>query len=140
MPRSKQRGSDAGARGETHELLGDQTGRSQRRCRERWQVQEKLLKKIETFAAGSRLLMNSKVIFSALSLLLTTLLIYACVTDIVPATGERRYLGFTWQQETEIGKQVSKEVAALFGVYRDPKVERYVTDVGSRVLATSHLR
>ena len=46
----------------------------------------------------------------------------------------------TWQQETEIGKQASKEVTALFGVYRDPKVERYVIDVGNRVLATSHLR
>jgi predicted Zn-dependent protease len=84
--------------------------------------------------------MNTKVIFGALSLLLSALLFYSCVTDIVPATGEKRYLGFTWQQEAEIGKQVSKEVAALFGVYRDPKVERYVMDVGNRVLATSHLR
>jgi predicted Zn-dependent protease len=78
--------------------------------------------------------------FRALSLLLSAMLIYACVSDIVPATGEKRYLGFTWQQETEIGKQASKEVTALFGVYRDPKVERYVMDVGNRVLATSHLR
>ncbi|HEY2921089.1 MAG TPA: M48 family metalloprotease [Candidatus Binatia bacterium] len=79
-------------------------------------------------------------VFRALGLLLSGLLIYACVTDIIPATGEKRYLGFTWQQELEIGKQVSKQVAALFGVYRDPKVERYVMDVGNRVLATSHLR
>ena len=84
--------------------------------------------------------MNANVIFRALSLLLSALLFYSCVTDIVPATGERRYLGFTWQQEAEIGKQASKEVAALFGVYRDPKVERYVIEVGNRVLATSHLR
>lgn len=84
--------------------------------------------------------MNARVIFSGLSLFLSALLFYACVSDIVPATGEKRYLGFTWQQEGEIGKQVSKEVTTLFGVYRDPKVERYVTDVGNRVLATSHLR
>ncbi|HEY6367954.1 MAG TPA: M48 family metalloprotease, partial [Candidatus Binatia bacterium] len=84
--------------------------------------------------------MNSKVMFKTLSLLLSAVLVWGCVADIVPATGDRRYLGFTWQQETEIGKQASKEVEALFGIYRDPKGERYVTEVGNRVLATSHLR
>lgn len=63
-----------------------------------------------------------------------------CVTDIVPATGERRYLGYTWQQETDIGKQASKEVTSLFGVYGDANLARYVREVGNRVLATSHLR
>jgi predicted Zn-dependent protease len=85
--------------------------------------------------------MNRNNFVSRLALLvLTACAVYACTTDIVPATGERRYLGFTWQQEAEIGKQASKEIAALFGLYRDPKVEQYVRDVGNRVLATSHLR
>ena len=66
--------------------------------------------------------------------------LYGCVTDIVPATGERRYLGYTWQQETDIGKQASKEVTSLFGVYGDANLARYITEVGNRVLATSHLR
>jgi len=66
--------------------------------------------------------------------------LYGCVTDIVPATGERRFLGYTWQQESNIGRDASKEVTALFGVYRDPALARYVTEVGNRVLATSHLR
>ena len=84
--------------------------------------------------------MNRRMLFSALSLLVSALLIYACVSEIVPATGEKRYLGFSWQQEQEIGKQASQEVAALFGVYRDPQVTRYVEEVGKRVLATSDLR
>jgi len=84
--------------------------------------------------------MNANVIFRALSLLLSALLVYSCVSDIIPATGERRYLGFTWEQEKKIGKETSQQVAALFGTYRDSKLERYVTDVGNRVLATSHLR
>jgi predicted Zn-dependent protease len=66
--------------------------------------------------------------------------LYGCVTDIVPATGERRYLGYTWQQEADIGKLASKEVTSLFGVYGDANLARYVTEVGNRVLATSHLR
>jgi len=78
--------------------------------------------------------------FKALSLFLSILLLFGCTADIVPATGEKRYLGYSWQQETEIGKQASQQVAALFGLYRDPKLERYVMEVGNRVLATSHLR
>ena len=84
--------------------------------------------------------LDCKVIFRALSLVLTVFLYAGCTTDIVPATGENRFLGYTWQQEAEIGKQSSKEIAALFGLYRDPQLERYVTEVGNRVLATSHLR
>src|SRR5512145_329423 len=94
----------------------------------------------ELFVVGVRLAVNTKVFFTALSLLLGALLSYGCVTDIVPATGDRQFLGYTWQQEAEIGKQASKEVAALFGVYRDAKIARYVTEVGNRVVATSHLR
>ena len=81
-----------------------------------------------------------RTIFRAASLLLVAVIFFGCTSDIIPATGERRYLGYTWQQETELGKEASKQVAALFGVYRDPKLERYVNDVGNRVLATSHLR
>lgn len=72
--------------------------------------------------------------------LLASMLMWACTTGIIPATGERRYLGFSWEQEQEIGKQASKEIAAAFGIYRDPKLERYVEQVGQRVLEESHLR
>lgn len=84
--------------------------------------------------------MNIKIVFKIVWLLASAALIYSCVSEIVPATGEKRFLGYSWQQETEIGKQASKQISALFGVYRDPKLQRYVTDVGNRVLATSHLR
>jgi predicted Zn-dependent protease len=79
-------------------------------------------------------------IFRISSVVSVLFFLYGCVTDIVPATGERRYLGYTWQQETGIGKQASKEVTSLFGVYGDTNLGRYVTEVGNRVLATSHLR
>ena len=87
-----------------------------------------------------RLSMRRTMTFKALALLWSALFFYGCTADIVPATGERRYLGYTWQQETELGKEASKQVSALFGVYRDPKLQSYVTEVGNRVLATSHLR
>src|SRR5438132_13542667 len=76
----------------------------------------------------------------ALSILLSILLLFGCTADIVPATGEKRYLGYSWQQETEIGKQASQQVAALFGRYRDPQLARHVMSVANRVLGTTHLR
>src|SRR5512142_1754815 len=75
-----------------------------------------------------------------MSLLLLAFFCFACTTGYVPATGQRRYLGYSWQQETELGKEASKQVAATFGIYHDANLERYVTEVGNRVLATSHLR
>ena len=84
--------------------------------------------------------MNTKAMFKAPALFVAVLLLFGCTADLIPATGEKRFLGFTWQEETRIGKQASQQVAALFGLYRDPKVERYVSNVGNRVLATSHLR
>ena len=84
--------------------------------------------------------MTRKSISKSAALFFGAILIYGCVSDIIPATGERRYLGYTWQQETEIGKEASQQVSAVFGMYRDPKLESYVTEVGNRVLATSHLR
>jgi predicted Zn-dependent protease len=65
---------------------------------------------------------------------------WACTRGIIPATGEKRFVGFSWEEELQIGKQASKEVAGLFGIYDDAKLERYVQDVGQRVLAKSHLR
>jgi predicted Zn-dependent protease len=90
--------------------------------------------------AGRRLPTDGKVMLGSWALILAPLLYLGCTTDVVPATGEKRFLGYSWQEEIAIGKQNSKEVVALFGLYRDPQLERYVTEVGNRVLATSHLR
>ena len=83
---------------------------------------------------------SRKAIFGAFALLLSAILYVGCTTDIVPATGQRRYLGYTWQEERQLGKQASQDVAATFGLYRNAKLERYVSEIGNRVLATSHLR
>lgn len=83
---------------------------------------------------------KGKAALRGVSLLVSAFLYFGCTTGYVPATGQRRYLGYTWQQETQIGKQASKEVAATFGLYHDARLERYVTEVGNRVLAVSHLR
>lgn len=84
--------------------------------------------------------MNAKSLRWILAWTLSALAVWACTQGIVPATGERRFLGFTWEQEIALGKQASKEIAQAFGLYQDPRLERYVQEVGQRVLRESHLR
>ncbi|MGH7835164.1 MAG: M48 family metalloprotease, partial [Candidatus Binatia bacterium] len=89
---------------------------------------------------GTARSLTRKLMSWPLLFLLAGLISIGCTTGIVPATGEKRYLGFSWQEEVKIGQQASKEIASLFGIYQDPKLERYVEEVGQRVLAVSHLR
>jgi predicted Zn-dependent protease len=76
----------------------------------------------------------------SLFLLFSAFSYFGCTSGIIPATGEKRYVGFSWEEEIKIGKQASQEVAATFGIYRDAELERYVNEIGQRVLARSHLR
>src|ERR1044071_8984046 len=95
---------------------------------------------LELQASADQKRAKLRMIFRRASVVVVVLFLFGCVSDIVPATGERRYLGYTWQQETDLGKRTSKEVTSLFGLYGDANLARYVTEVGNRVLATSHLR
>jgi predicted Zn-dependent protease len=89
---------------------------------------------------GATRSLTRKLMSWPLLFLFAGLIYIGCTTGIVPATGEKRYLGFSWQEEVKIGQEASKEIASLFGIYQDAKLERYVEEVGQRVLAVSHLR
>ena len=83
---------------------------------------------------------NSASDWSVAILLTGALLVWACTSEIVPATGKKQYLGFSWEQEQQIGKQAAQEIGASFGIYQDAKLQSYVERVGQRVLKESHLR
>jgi len=69
------------------------------------------------------------------------LIIPACMTiQENPVTGNRRALGYTWQQELQIGKEADSQIVVQYGIYDDPKVTEYVTRVSEQVLAQSHMR
>lgn len=57
-----------------------------------------------------------------------------------PVTGNRRALGYTWQQELQIGKEADGQIVAQYGLYDDPAVAAYVNKVSEVVLAQSHMR
>jgi predicted Zn-dependent protease len=60
----------------------------------------------------------------------------ACATN--PVSGRRELSFMSEAQEIAIGQQSDAEIRAEMGVYDNPELQRYVSDVGSRLAALSH--
>ena len=64
-----------------------------------------------------------------------------CVSvDRSLVSGRKRAYGYTWEQEVQLGQESDAQVIAQFGLYEDPELEKYVSDLGNELLAVSHLR
>lgn len=62
----------------------------------------------------------------------------ACGTSNVNyVTGESQRGAYTWAQERQIGAESDQQIVAQFGVYDDPELSAYVSDVAQRTLQTS---
>jgi predicted Zn-dependent protease len=59
----------------------------------------------------------------------------ACVTN--PATGRREFSLMSEAQEVEIGKQFDGEIRREMGLYDDPELQRYVSNIGLRLAKAS---
>ena len=64
------------------------------------------------------------------------LLLSACATN--PVTGRRELSFLSEAQEIAIGKETDAEVRREMGVYDDPALQRYVSDIGHRLAELSH--
>jgi predicted Zn-dependent protease len=64
----------------------------------------------------------------------------SCVVQESPVTGTKRAYAYSWQQEVELGRDVDSEIIAQFGLYDDPEVSEYFTEVSSVILENSHMR
>lgn len=76
------------------------------------------------------------------SILFLSLLLFAsaCSVQKNPVTGQKRLLAYSWEEEVQIGEEVDQEIVAQYGLYEDEEIESYVTDLGEKVLAESHMR
>jgi predicted Zn-dependent protease len=59
----------------------------------------------------------------------------ACATN--PATGKSEFSLMSEAQEIELGKQMDGEIRREMGVYEDPELQQYVSDVGLRLAKAS---
>lgn len=63
-----------------------------------------------------------------------------CALSRDPITGKKRPLGYSWQQERQLGAQADQQITAQMGIYEGEGVQSYVERIGQQVLAQSHLR
>ncbi len=55
-------------------------------------------------------------------------------------SGRKRAYGYTWQQEVQLGTEADQSIIAQYGLYDNPALEKYISDLGQELLAVSHLR
>lgn len=67
---------------------------------------------------------------------LTLALLAGCATN--PVTGERELMLVSERQEADLGRDGDREVVAQYGVVEDPALQRYVEELGQRLVAVSH--
>jgi predicted Zn-dependent protease len=68
-------------------------------------------------------------------LLLLIAFVAACATN--PVTGEREFTLMSESQEIAMGRESDAEVRAEMGVYDDPELAKYVSDIGLRLAKLS---
>ncbi|MCC5925211.1 MAG: M48 family metalloprotease [Bacteroidetes bacterium] len=65
----------------------------------------------------------------------------SCMTfERSPVTDSRRAYAFTWQQEINLGREADDQIIEYYGLYDDPELTAYITAIGKKVLAESHMR
>jgi predicted Zn-dependent protease len=69
------------------------------------------------------------------TLLLLVALVAACATN--PVTGEREFTLMSESQEIAMGRESDAQVRAEMGVYNDPELAKYVSDIGLRLATLS---
>ncbi len=68
--------------------------------------------------------------------LLIVLVATGCATN--PATGRRQVILMSEAEEIQLGKQTDAEVRKQMGLYEDAELQRYVRDVGDRLVRAAH--
>ena len=72
----------------------------------------------------------------AASLIIFTLLAAACATN--PVTGKKQVSLLSEAEEAAIGQQQDVEIRREMGVYDDPALQRYVSEIGQELARASH--
>lgn len=69
-------------------------------------------------------------------LLLCSLAVSNCAVN--PVSGNPNFVTMTESQESSIGRSEDRKVRDQYGVYNDPALQRYVSDIGQQLAKASH--
>jgi len=69
---------------------------------------------------------------------LTFCLIFLCACAINPVSGKKQFVLTSEAQEIAMGKEADPQVVAFFGLYKDPVLQKFITEKGLAMAAISH--
>ena len=75
-----------------------------------------------------------------LGMLLPLLWVAACTLSKNPVSGNKRAMGYSWEEEVQLGQQADQQIQQQYGFYTEGNVDEYVKRVARDVLAESHMR
>jgi len=81
--------------------------------------------------------MSQKFLFKAgYFLVISFFLIASCATN--PVTGKRELNLLSESQEIQLGKEADPSIVAQYGIYDDPKIAKFVDEMGQKMAKVSH--
>ena len=72
----------------------------------------------------------------AFSAVVAFLLLESCAKN--PVTGKRDFMLMSTEQEIAMGQQSDPEIKNYFGLYEDPKLQKFIEEKGQQMAAVSH--
>jgi len=70
------------------------------------------------------------------TVVLIAALILACATN--PVTGKKELMLLSESDEIDLGQQSDKEIVAQYGLYDDPQLQGYISQLGQKMVKVSH--
>lgn len=74
------------------------------------------------------------------TIVVLAVLVSSCTVSRNPISGKKRALGYSWEQERQLGAQADQQIQAMYGLSDNETLTAYVERVGQEVLAESHVR
>lgn len=72
-------------------------------------------------------------------LLILGLTFSACSIQRSAISGDKRAYGYSWDQEKQIGQEADPQIQQQYGLYDNEELQLYVTEIGQKMLAVSHM-
>ena len=90
--------------------------------------------KINRNSFGERMI-SKKLLFTFLIVPVIAIILYCAVN---PVTGEKELMLYSEQDEIQLGIQTDKQIQATYGIYDDPQLTEYISELGHELAAKTH--
>ena len=74
--------------------------------------------------------------FVVLSVIVSLYLFVSCAVN--PVTGKRELMLLSEADEIALGQQSDKQIVRMYGLYEDPKISQFITNMGQQMVKVSH--